>query len=104
LTELFIFAVTAQEGPGTVIVYPGQDVELLCNVTGGTAWLVNTVPYGINALLNGILPGYSSNGMNIIVENVMMNDSRNGSNYRCVVLMGVITNESKPTYLYVAGE
>jgi len=28
----------AQKGPGIVIVHPGQDVELLCNITGGTSW------------------------------------------------------------------
>ena len=35
----------------------------------------------------------------------MMNDGRNGSYYRCVVMsMGVTTNESNTTYLFVAGE
>ena len=32
-----IFTVAAQEGPGIVIAHPGQDVELLCNVTENSA-------------------------------------------------------------------
>ena len=40
------FTVAAQEGPGIVIANPGQDVELLCNVTENSTtltegWLVN---------------------------------------------------------------
>jgi len=90
---IYCYTVTAQEGPGIVIVHPGQDVELLCDPADGTGWTVNTRPYGVNALQNGILPGYSSNGRNIIVENIMMNDSRNGSYYRCVLLQdGTILN------------
>ena len=59
-------------------------------------------PYSLNALLNGILPGHSSNGRNIVVQNIMMNDGRNGSEYRCVD--GTIVNEGDPIILYVAGE
>ena len=77
------------------------------------AWLVNNVgPYGISALRNGILPGHTTTlGGNLIVENIMMNDVRNGSNYRCVIVpaQGMVTSaniidESDPTILYVAGE
>jgi len=62
--------------------------------------------YGVNALLNGQLPGYSTNERNIIVENIMMNDSRNGTEYRCMLFnnMGTMLNESDPIILYVAGE
>ena len=56
----------------------------------------------MSALLNGILTGYSSNGDNLIVENIMMNDSRNGSEYSCVIVITI--TESNPTTLYVAGE
>ena len=114
-----IFTVAAQEGPGIVIAHPGQDVELLCTVTVTSgnqvaAWLVNNMgPYRINALRNGILAGYSVplGSNNLIVENIMMNDARNDSDYRCVIVpaQGVITvadiiDESDPTILYVAGE
>ena len=71
------------------------------------AWTVNhTGPYGLNALLNGILDGHSSNGNNIIVENIMMNDGRNGSNYWCVIVQDrtTIVHKSITTVLYVAGE
>jgi len=47
-------------------------------------------PYRIkfNALLNDLIPGYSGNvdNVNLIVENIMMNDGRNGTEYRCVLL------------------
>jgi len=112
------YTVTAQKGPGRHIVHPGQDVELLCtfndlviaNTTLGVEWDINHKLYGANALHNGQLPGYSANGSNIIVENIMMNDSRNGSHYRCG-LFNIINNNMKeklngsdPIILYVAGE
>ena len=113
------YTVTAQEGPGIVIAHPGQDVELLCTVTvtstsQTTGWLLNGEgPYRINALRNGILTGYTAtlDSSNLIVENIMMNDVRNGSEYICVTLpaqgMATFTDiieESDPTILYVAGE
>ena len=96
--------------PGAVIIHPGQDAELLCNVTSSevqsVSWLINDMrQYGVNALLNGILAEYSSNGNNLIVQNIIMNDVRNGSNYSCVVNTATaILRQSYPTTLYVAGE
>ena len=116
---MYLFTVAAQEGPGIVIAHPGQNVELLCTVTvtsgsQTTGWLVNDMgPYRINALRNGILTGHNAtmDSNNLIVENIMMNDVRNGSEYRCVIVpaQGMITaadiiEESDPTILYVAGE
>jgi len=107
------YTVTAQEGPGTVIVHPGQDVELLCTFndlvlsshTLVLRWEINHRLYGINALINGLVPGYSSNGRNLIVENIMMNDGRNGTEYRCVLLQDqTVINEDNPSILYIAGE
>ena len=107
------FTVTAQEGPGIVIAHPGQDVELLCNVTvtstsEAVEWIVDHEgQHGVNALLNNILPGYSTNGNNLIVENIMMNDGRNDSEYRCVIILqstSTMQRESDLTTLYVAGE
>jgi len=104
------------KGPGRHIVHPGQDVELLCtfndlvlsNNTLEERWEINHLLYGINALINGQVPGYSANvnNANIIVENIMMNDGRNGTEYRCVLFnnMGTKLNESDPIILYVAGE
>ena len=113
------YTVAAQEGPSIVIAHPGQDVELLCTVTvtltsQATGWLVNNMgPLTISSLRNGILTGYTANldSNNLIVENIMMNDSRNGSEYICVIIpaQGLVTfvdiiDESDPTILYVAGE
>jgi len=82
-----------------------DNVELLCDLADATGWGINTRQYGLNALLNGILAGHSSNGTNIIVENIIMNDGRNGSHYRCAItLTGVVTNEDNPTFLCVASK
>ena len=117
-----LFSVAAQEGPGIVIAHPGQDIELLCtatsNVTSGdqtAAWLINNAmgPYRINAIRGGILAGHTATlgSHNLIVENIMMNDDRNGSDYRCVIVpaqgtptLADIIVESNPIILYVAGE
>ena len=73
----------------------------------------NEGPYRIDAIRSGILTGHSAtvDNSNLIVENIMMNDVRNGSEYRCVILPaeGLVTfadiiAESDPTILYVAGE
>ena len=73
----------------------------------------NVGPYRINALHNGILTGHSAtlDSNNLIVENIMMNDVRNGSEYRCVIVpaydmitVADIIDESDPIILYVAGE
>ena len=73
----------------------------------------NQGPYTINSLRNGILTGYNAtvNSSNLIVENIMMNDARNDSEYICVIIPAIgwvasydIINESDPTILYVAGE
>ena len=70
-------------------------------------------PYRINSLNSGILTGHTAtlDSTNLIVENIMMNDGRNGSEYICVIVpaqgmitVGDITDESDPTFLYIAGE
>ena len=96
----------AQRGPGTVIVHPtGQDVELLCNVTGGTAtWKINGTTFTIAQLFNGALTGHNISGRNIIVENIMMNDGRNGTVHICVVPQIPPPDiESDPIFLYIVG-
>ena len=54
----------------------------------------------------GQLTGHNSSGNNIIVEDIMMNDSRNGSVYICVIpqISPTPDIEGNPTILYVAGE
>ena len=109
----FYLTVAAQEGPGIVIAHPGQDVELLCtlgiplNATHTVGWIINHVFYGINALSNGILPGYSADVHNndLIVQNIVMNDDRDDTEHQCVIRDATTTlNTSDPTFLYVAGE
>ena len=82
-----------------------------------TAWLINNAigPYTANAIRGGQLDGYSvaSDALsnNLIVENIVRNDDRNGSDYRCVIVpaqgrltLADIIQESDPTILYVADE
>ena len=82
----------------------------MCNVTGEAAlWSVNGgPPYSPNGLFMGNLTGHkiSLTGRNIIVEDIMMNDDRNGSVYICIVPQGLGTPDivSDPTTLLVAGK
>ena len=85
----------------------------MCNVTpsdGQTAaWVINNVVFTVQSLYNGILAGYSTNGNNLIIENIMMNDDRNVTEYSCVTISSTVNqpsvlNGSDPTILYVAGE
>ena len=73
------FTVTIQQGPGTVIIHPGQNVELLCTVTLSdpstqrTAWLIDQEgPYTIILLCNRIRDGYSAilGGSDLTVEDI----------------------------------
>ena len=110
------FAVTAQQGSSTVIAQPGQHVELLCNVTlSGSqiaAWIIDNGVYTVRQLHYGIMTGYSSNGNNLIIENIMMNDIRNNTWYSCGTVSSTLSNptvadihdESDLIILYVAGE
>ena len=113
---MYFFTVTAQEGPGIVIAHPGQDVELLCTITPTgnrtAAWIINYLLYRIQQLHQGIIAGFSSNGNNLIIENIMMNDDRNNTEYSCVTVSSTVSNptvpdiidESDPIILYVAGK
>ena len=93
-----------------VIAHPGQDVELTCSLESDVmiGWIVgNMGPYSVNALHNGILDGYSANihTTSIIILNILMKDSRNGTEYRCgIVRDAFLESESDAITLYVAGE
>ena len=102
-----MFTVVTQEGPGIVIAHPGQDVVLLCNVTGGTSWMINgSEPIALSSLFNGAVPGYNTSGNNLLVEDIILNDDRNDTDYICVLPQTPPTPdiESDPTILYVAGK
>ena len=107
----------AQKDPGIVIAHPGHDVELLCDVTPSgsqiAAWIIdNGGPYTVQQLHSGILTGYSTNGSSLIIENIMMNDDRNDTEYSCGTVSSTVSNptvtdimnESNAIILYVAGE
>ena len=74
------------------------------------AWLVNNNgPYRVDSIRDGKLAGYAGgagpDSNNLIVENITMNDDRNGSDYRCVMVQAEDPLKfSDPTILYVAGE
>ena len=74
----------------------------------GVAWTLNYgTPYTVMGLRNGEVAEYSSNGNNLIVENIMMNDDRNNTEYRCVIITQgttTILRQSDPTILRVPGE
>ena len=88
----------------------------MCTITPSgsqtVAWIINHVLYTLQQLHNGILTGYSSNGNNLIIENITMNDSRNNTGYSCGAVPSTVSNptvrdivgESNPVILYVAGE
>ena len=80
----------------------------MCTASGEiVGWLVNFVgPYNPTALRNGILAGYSADldSNNLIVQNIMINDVRNGSAYRCEVMVNMNIILSNAAILYVAGE
>ena len=96
------------------------------NVTSdaqAAAWLLNKDnnmrdvmgPYRLNSIRGGVLAGYRGAAdppsNNLIVENIMMNDDRNGNDYKCVIVpaqgnitLADIIAESVSTILLIAGE
>ena len=62
--------------------------------------------YSLSELFNGGLDGHNISGRNILVEDIVLNDLRNGSKYSCIIPQIPPTPdiESNPTFLYVAGE
>ena len=80
----------------------------MCDVTGvgSTLWRINSMSYSLSELLTGAVAGHNISGRNLVVEDIMMNDVRNGSRYQCVVLQDPPNPniEGNTTILYVAGE
>ena len=111
ILKSILLLVATQKIPRIVIAHPGQDVELLCTVTMTSgnptvSWMINNMmPIGLGTLHGGRLAGYSSNGNNLIVENVTMNDVRNGSYHNCLITSRIaILRQSYSTILYIAGK
>ena len=68
-------------------------------------WLINHVgPHGVNALLNGLVAGYSGSlgTTDLIIENIMMKDHRNDTAHQCMILQNT-TIKGNPIRLLVAG-
>ena len=96
-----------------MIAYPGQDVELLCTIPSvdepqSTEWKINNrLNIKIEDLRDGRLPGYNAamDGT-LIIQNITMNDFRNGSDYNCIKLdsEGVQVDMSSSIILCVAGK
>ena len=104
-------SVATQKIPRIVIAHPGKDVELLCTVTMTSgnptvSWMINDMgPIGLATSHASRLAGYRFSGNNLIVENVTLNDTRNGSNYNCVITSRIaVLRQRNPTTLYIAGE
>ena len=91
----------------------------MCTITPSesqvAAWIINNgIPHGLPAIRGNIVPGYNATfgSNNLIIENIKINDDRNGSEFRCVTIprgtnnpsAADVINESDPTTLYVAGE
>ena len=68
------------------------------------AWAINHVVFSVDALRNGMVPGISTNGSNLVVQNITLNDVRNNTEFQCMAFQGEIAIQSDPTILYVAGE
>ena len=93
----------------------------MCNITPSgrelIGWIINQEAHALNSIQNGIEPGYTANlGINnLIVQNIMMNDDRNDTEYQCAIVTVAekegnvpasteAIRRSEPTILYVAGE
>ena len=67
---------------------------------------MNGVTYTLGNLFDGRLVGHNISGTNIVVNDIILGDSRNGSEYRCFVVQSPPAPDitSDPAFLYVAGE
>ena len=105
----YLVMVAAQDIP-VVVGIPGQDVELMCDVgTGATVlWRINESSsiHTLNDLFNGAVAGHSVRGSDIVIQDIMINDVRNGSLYQCEIpqLPPDPNIEGNVIILYVAGE
>ncbi|XP_065889207.1 uncharacterized protein [Dysidea avara] len=101
------------EGPVTTIVLPPVDVvQFNCTYTEGvSSWEVDGVLHSQNDLFSGGLVGHNITAINaadatgtaILVLDVVLGDSRNGSVYVCKIIQGLGDIRSDPAFLLVAG-
>ena len=89
------------EGPSNVTYYPGLTplpIELICNVTGGAAWIVNGSDYLSIDFDDGRLPGHRHRG-----KNVLVNSPVNNTEYICLAIGYDYQFLSDPAYIIIAG-
>ena len=98
----YVHTGTVIEGPSNVTYLPGLTplpIELTCNVTGVALWRIDDVSYTLTDLTNGLLPGHSRTGTNILV-----NSPVNNTEYICVSTTNDGETSSDPAYIIIAGE
>ena len=75
-------------------------IVLKCNVTGVVvAWRVNNKYYSLTDLTNGVLPGHSRNGTNMLLYR-----PKNYTEYVCVSTTSDGDVSSDPAYIFIFGE
>ena len=72
------------------------------------SWSINNqIRYSLSELFSGTVRGYSSSGNNLIVKDIVMNDSRHGDLYRCWIQStddGTTFTVNNQYFIYIAGE
>ena len=74
-------------------------IKLPCNVTGVIVWRVDNEYYSLTDLSNGVLPGHSRTGTNILVYRPL-----NNTQYICVSTTNDGDVSSDPAYVIITGE
>ena len=106
------------ENASILIVHPaGQDVTLSYHLRLPSSdeipgWMIDQISNGVSSIANGILGGrYSADQFSndLIIKNITMNDDRNDTRYKCVILRlddfrDEVVEYGNVTILYVAGE
>ena len=93
---------TVVEGPSIVTYIPGltpSPIELTCNVTGVALWRVDDESYTLTEITNGVLPGHSLNGTNLLVDSPV-----NNTEYICVSHANDGEVRRYPAYIINTGE
>ena len=99
---VLLYTGTIIQGPSNVTYLPGLTplpIELTCNVTRLAAWRINGITYLLPDITNGVLPGHSRTGTNILV-----NSPVNNTEYICVSVTIDREIRSDPAYVIIAGE
>ena len=102
MTYLIIFTGTIIKGPSNVTYLPGVTplpIELTCNVTGVTIWIINGSNHFLYSFTSGQVPGHNATRKNILVNNPV-----NNTKYICMSAQLNDVTVSDPAYIITAGE